>query len=220
MRQEFLQHGQFSISDFLIESVANESYRELSELPKKNWIKQKDKIKGDFSISYSYSRYPLLWKSPVLKCSSKIFSAGQKKYKKVVQKSLQKKTRAANHANLLKIAEVFESKAFKDIIRQITGLKKLPYLMINATEFNLKDHITVHSDVAGLAFSLNLTKKWKKSWGGELIFFDRSGTEQKQEYTPKFNQLVFFKTPKNHLVSTVKVKKSRFVTSGWYFKTV
>jgi hypothetical protein len=77
-----------------------------------------------------------------------------------------------------------------------------------ATEYSNGDFLSPHTDFTidrSLSFILSLSKNWKKSYGGELWWFNG----RTERFTPEFNTLYLF-TPSprsHHFVSTVIINE-------------
>ena len=113
------------------------------------------------------------------------------------------------------------SSAFKARLTELTGLS-VDYCDIQATRYRAGHFLNIHDDdVEGknrqLAFVLNLSQSWRKSWGGTLDFVDQYGTVE-DRFVPVFNSLSLFKVPKLHKVSSVKPSSNgpRLSLTGWF----
>lgn len=110
---------------------------------------------------------------------------------------------------------------FRQCLSALTG-KPIDYCDIQATRYRAGHFLTTHDDgIEGknrqLAFVLNLSQRWRTSWGGQLEFLDGAG-EVEQTLSPVFNTLSLFAVPQPHRVTRVasSAKSSRLALTGWF----
>jgi SM-20-related protein len=111
---------------------------------------------------------------------------------------------------------------FLAFAREVTGLEAIAGLKsISATLYKPLDFLNVHHDrdPSGkrlVAFSLNMTPKWRPDWGGALQFFD--GDDHIVDgYLPTFNALNLFRVPQPHAISQVAMFGGwRYAVHGWF----
>lgn len=110
------------------------------------------------------------------------------------------------------------------LLAQLSALSGLPidFCDMQATRYRAGHFLTTHDDgVDGknrqLAYVLNLSERWRESWGGCLDFTDPSGGIE-DRFLPVFNSLSLFKVPQAHEVTRVKpsAKSSRLALTGWF----
>lgn len=122
---------------------------------------------------------------------------------------------------LRRLAEFLSTPQFYAFIREITGLEVNGLQSCTATMFNPLDFLMVHDDNNPererlVAYSLNMTPKWRPDWGGALHFYD-SKDRIEDVYPPSFNGLNLFRVPKRHSVSQVSAfGGSRYSIVGWF----
>jgi SM-20-related protein len=110
---------------------------------------------------------------------------------------------------------------FCAFIRDVTGTDVNALQSSTATLFKPLHFLTIHDDHDHgnrrlVAFSLNMTPKWRPDWGGALQFFDRSDHVE-EGYLPTFNALNLFRVPKLHSVSQVAAFGGmRYSVVGWF----
>lgn len=111
-----------------------------------------------------------------------------------------------------------------EVLKQLSDLTALPidFCDMQATRYRAGHFLTTHDDgIEGknrqLAYVLNLSERWRESWGGCLNFTNSSG-EVEQSLLPVFNSLSLFKVPQPHEVTRVKptAKSSRLSLTGWF----
>ncbi len=115
----------------------------------------------------------------------------------------------------------FSSAAFREQLFTLTG-EQVDFCDMQATRYRSGHFLTSHDDgVDGknrrLAYVLNLSKRWRADWGGQLVFEDALGRDE-ESLLPLFNALSLFRVPQPHHVSRVlpKAKSSRLSLTGWF----
>jgi SM-20-related protein len=113
------------------------------------------------------------------------------------------------------------SPPFLDFMRTITGCTDVTRADAQAARYEPGCFLTSHTDrVPGerrrAAYVLGLTRRWHPDWGGLLIFTDVEGNVT-DAYTPGFNTLDVFRTPRPHSVTPVTPFASgiRQSITGW-----
>ncbi len=123
----------------------------------------------------------------------------------------------------------FNSAAFREQLFTLTG-ERTDFCDMQATRYRSGHFLTSHDDgVEGknrrLAYVLNLSKRWRAEWGGQLVFEDafgqtgrQNGGQDEESLLPLFNALSLFRVPQPHHVSRVlpKAKSSRLSLTGWF----
>lgn len=96
------------------------------------------------------------------------------------------------------------------------------FIDMQATRYRAGHFLTDHDDnVDGknrkLAYVINLSQRWRPSWGGQLEFLS-ANKEVTESYLPVFNSLSLFEVPTDHRVSPVKIaaKHPRLSLTGWF----
>lgn len=119
------------------------------------------------------------------------------------------------------IYDAMNSKGTRDLLGRITGLS-FDYCDMQATRYRKGHFLTAHDDdVDGknrqAAYVMNLTPKWRQSWGGNLRFIG-GDNETLDEFVPGFNVLNIFAVPQMHEVTKVRpaADQSRLALTGWY----
>jgi Rps23 Pro-64 3,4-dihydroxylase Tpa1-like proline 4-hydroxylase len=111
--------------------------------------------------------------------------------------------------------------AFLDLVRGVTGDRRIDFADAQATRFRPGHVLTAHTDEAAgknrlYAYVLNLTREWYADWGGALIFFDGEG-HIADGYVPAFNSLNLFEVPRAHAVAQIAsfAPRDRLSITGW-----
>lgn len=119
------------------------------------------------------------------------------------------------------VAELVNSPAFLDAMRQITGDETIDYADAQATRYEPGHFLTRHDDaVPGkhrrAAYVLGLSRTWRAEWGGVLEFLDADG-HVAEGYVPSFNSLNLLRVPQLHHVSCVApfARQPRLSVTGW-----
>lgn len=122
---------------------------------------------------------------------------------------------------LHKVLEFFNSPAYLDFARRVTGFDNIHRIDAQATRYLgghfLKVHNDTHPDETRLvAYVLNLTRTWQADWGGLLQFMD-ADKRVIDTYEPRFNTLSLFRVPTWHCVSYVApfAQAPRYAITGW-----
>lgn len=113
------------------------------------------------------------------------------------------------------------AESFRARLSALTG-KPIDFCDIQATRYRAGHFLTTHDDgIEGknrqLAFVLNLSQRWRASWGGQLEFLDGSGAVD-EAFLPVYNSLSLFAVPQDHRVTRVSpaAKSSRLALTGWF----
>lgn len=116
---------------------------------------------------------------------------------------------------------MLNSKPFRRWISELTD-RPVDYCDLQATRYRAGHFLTTHDDgIVGknrqMAFVLNLSERWRQSWGGCLEFTDGHG-DVIDRILPLFNSLSMFAVPQPHEVTRVKpsAKSSRLALTGWF----
>ena len=120
------------------------------------------------------------------------------------------------------LLEHFNTRAFLDLVQDITGFGDLAKADGHATLFAREQFLGLHIDshVAEgwrVAYVLNVADEdWKPDWGGYLAFYDEEG-DIVEAWRPRFNTLNLFAVPQPHAVTYVApfAPAGRFAISGW-----
>lgn len=119
------------------------------------------------------------------------------------------------------VYDLFNSPAFLDFLRRLTGEHSIAYVDAQATRYLPGHFLTEHDDDREgkhrlFAYVLNLTPHWRVDWGGLLMFLDQDG-HVAEAYAPKFNALNLFRVPFPHAVSQVAsfAGAPRYAITGW-----
>ncbi len=120
--------------------------------------------------------------------------------------------------------EAFNSPAWLDAFRAVTGDERIAYVDCQASRYRIGHLLTEHSDenpenTRLYAYVLNLTRTWRIEWGGLLQFHDEDG-HVSGAYTPRWNALNMFAVPQSHSVSMVTpaAQADRLSITGWLHK--
>jgi Rps23 Pro-64 3,4-dihydroxylase Tpa1-like proline 4-hydroxylase len=122
---------------------------------------------------------------------------------------------------LRRLAEFLSAPQIYKFIHEITGADVNGLQSCTATLFNPLHFLMVHDDnnperERMVAYSLNMTPKWRPDWGGALHFFNNKD-QVEDVYLPEFNALNLFRVPKRHSVSQVSAfGGSRYSIAGWF----
>ena len=109
---------------------------------------------------------------------------------------------------------------FVNLLEQLTGEKLSRKIDISGFIYDDTDHLLPHDDkLEGrkIAFVINLSKKWKAKYGGQLDFF--KGKKIAKSLVPEWNSFVIFTVKPGktfHQVREVLVDKKRLSLAGWY----
>jgi SM-20-related protein len=123
---------------------------------------------------------------------------------------------------LYELHALFNSAAFLDFARDLTGDDRIAYVDAQATRYLpghfLNSHTDEHEGAGRLyAYVLNLTPRWRAEWGGLLMFLDDDGAVS-ETFTPAFGTLNVFRVPQDHAVSMVApfAGGPRHSITGWW----
>lgn len=119
------------------------------------------------------------------------------------------------------IYDWLNSEAFIAIAEAITG-ERVDLVDAQATRYRAGHFLTVHTDNPEgrnrrFAYVLNFTRKWRRDWGGNLVFYDDAGNIE-AGLVPTFNALNIFRVPKPHSVTHVSplaLDHVRRSITGW-----
>jgi SM-20-related protein len=118
------------------------------------------------------------------------------------------------------VTEFLNSPEFMDFGRAVIGGGPLTKVEAHATCYRPGDFLNLHDDAhrdrRRAAYTLGFSKGWRPDWGGQLLFHDKDG-EIERGFTPGFNLLTLFRTPRPHSVATVApyAGRSRLSIVGW-----
>ncbi len=129
---------------------------------------------------------------------------------------------------LYEIATFFNSTAFIKFARDLTQSDKLVKFDPQATCFARGHFLNLHDDMGDgretpgssirrYAAVLSFTKNWSVNWGGQLNFFDNTGSSVSESWFPMFNNLTIFEVPALHSVGHVNplAQSMRYSITGW-----
>lgn len=123
---------------------------------------------------------------------------------------------------IFNLYEFINSEPVLNLVREVTGLKRIAWADAQATWFKPGHFLKAHTDEVGAegrlaAYVLNFTKDWDPDGGGFLQFFDDRG-DIGQAIRPAFNALNIFTVPQLHSVSMVStwVTAKRLAMTGWF----
>ncbi len=129
---------------------------------------------------------------------------------------------------LHEVATFFNGAAFLRFCRRLTGNNKLVKFDPQATAFARGHFLNLHDDMGDgreipgssirrYAVVVSLTKHWSVNWGGQLNFFDQSGSSVCESWFPLFNNITIFEVPALHSVSQISpmAKSMRYSITGW-----
>lgn len=125
-------------------------------------------------------------------------------------------------AVLYALHDLFNSPAYLDFARALTGDDRIAYVDAQPTRYLpghfLNGHTDEHEDAGRLyAYVLNLSPRWRAEWGGLLMFLDGDGAVT-ETFTPHFGALNLFRVPQDHAVSMVApfAAAPRYSVTGWW----
>ena len=120
------------------------------------------------------------------------------------------------------LLEYFNSPAFLDFARELTGDDKIVWADANPSRFQPGHFLMRHWDDAPgkdrrIAFVLNFTAQWGGDWGGYLQFYDADANIE-LAYKPAFNVMNLFAIPQDHSVGMVApfAQAPRLSIAGWF----
>ncbi|HSW75824.1 MAG TPA: 2OG-Fe(II) oxygenase family protein [Candidatus Saccharimonadales bacterium] len=120
------------------------------------------------------------------------------------------------------IKTLLKSSQFCNLIKQITNLTVTATVSVFASRYDAGSFLSCHSDGdrGQIAFVLNLTKNWKKEYGGNFELINDNWIGVKREIIPEFNTFYFFDVNNNgkpHRVTKVEedITNNRIAFSGW-----
>jgi hypothetical protein len=103
--------------------------------------------------------------------------------------------------------EFFKSDGFRDFLRAVAGVKDGELENVHARWLQ-REQFMADSDLAGnlpdckLSFSMDVTRKWRPHWGGQLNFIDPDGAIE-EAWSPAFNMLNIYAGGSRHSISYV-----------------
>ncbi|VEU20017.1 DEKNAAC100445 [Brettanomyces naardenensis] len=134
--------------------------------------------------------------------------------------------------SLYKVRSALYSKAFRDLVSNVTGCGKLSGVKMDISIhlYNKTCHLLTHDDVIGsrrvsyILYMPDPDKKWKPSDGGALRLFDSivpnvPKSDPCAQLTPQFDQIAFFHVQPGlsfHDVEEVLASKQRLSLQGWF----
>ncbi len=135
--------------------------------------------------------------------------------------------RNSNNLFIKKLRATLLSTEFVKLIEEISSVKiKKDVIELHSLKLQNTDYLLCHDDqVEGrkIAFIINLSKGWKKEFGGSLELYDSANdeaTKLSKSIVPAFNQFnMFLVSSKSfHAVHEVMVDKERESISGWFYE--
>lgn len=121
---------------------------------------------------------------------------------------------------LNRFLEMLNSPDYLNFLRQLTSFFNIIKVNAQATKYITGDYLKPHNDFDSVegrefAYVINLSKNWKKEYGGVLRFLD-DDNQVEGEFVPNFNTLSIFKVPKMHEVTEVlQTDLPRLAITGW-----
>lgn len=122
---------------------------------------------------------------------------------------------------LHRVLELLNHRDWLGTMRRITGLSEIARTNAQATCYRAGNFLTKHNDSSDeehrlVAYVINLTRDWHADWGGLLQFLDED-ERVIRTFSPRFNTISMFKTPRLHCVSPVApfATGSRYAITGW-----
>ena len=110
---------------------------------------------------------------------------------------------------------------FMSFMKKLTGEDNIRFIESFVSSYGPGHFLTDHDDTHDkndrvVAYTIGMTKNWKKDWGGHLAFFDDDGNI-KQALMPSFNTLSVFLIPQPHAVQFVApfAQMNRVSFLGW-----
>lgn len=129
---------------------------------------------------------------------------------------------AATPQILFDLLDLFNTEAFLDFARRLTGDDRIAFSDGQVTRYLPGHFLNRHSDANPrterlYAYVLNLSPGWRAEWGGLLQFLDEGG-DITETFVPSFGALNVFAVPQMHAVSTVApfAGGSRYSVTGWW----
>lgn len=123
---------------------------------------------------------------------------------------------------LYALHDLFNSDAFIDWARRLTGDDRIAYVDAQATRYLpghfLNGHDDRHEGAGRLyAYVLNVSPVWRPEWGGLLMFTDEDA-QVSETFSPAFDTLNVFRVPQPHAVSMVApfAGAPRYSVTGWW----
>lgn len=129
---------------------------------------------------------------------------------------------AATPQILFDLLDLFNTEAFLDFARRLTGDDRIAFSDGQVTRYLPGHFLNRHSDANDrtqrlYAYVLNLSPGWRAEWGGLLQFLDEGG-DITETFVPSFGALNVFAVPQMHAVSTVApfAGGPRYSVTGWW----
>jgi len=123
---------------------------------------------------------------------------------------------------LYDLHDLFNSPAFLDFARGLTGDDRIAYVDAQATRYLPGHFLNGHDDTqaeAGrlYAYVLNVSPVWRAEWGGLLMFLGDAG-DVIETFAPAVGTLNVFRVPQAHAVSMVApfAGAPRYSVTGWW----
>lgn len=122
---------------------------------------------------------------------------------------------------LHRVLELLNRADWLDPMRRITGLPRIRRTNAQATCYRAGHFLTRHNDHRDgenrlVAYVINLGRDWRVDWGGMLQFLD-DDEQVPRTFSPRYNTISLFRTPRLHCVSPVApfAAGSRYAITGW-----
>lgn len=123
---------------------------------------------------------------------------------------------------LYELHDLFNTEAFLDLARRLTGDERIAYVDAQATRYLPGHFLNGHDDrqeEAGrlYAYVLNTSPTWRAEWGGLLMFLNDDGGVI-ETFVPEAGTLNVFRVPQAHMVSMVApfAGAPRYSVTGWW----
>ena len=129
--------------------------------------------------------------------------------------------RRASDDPLFRFADWLSAGPARDLLRAITGDRRISFADAQATAYSPGDFLTGHDDAVegkdrSAAYVLGLSPEWRIEWGGLFLMHEPDGVGA-QALVPRFNRLNLFRVPQMHSVSEVTraTPYRRYSITGW-----
>ena len=108
---------------------------------------------------------------------------------------------------------------FRRFGARLTGLAAIDSVDSKATLYRPGDFLTMHDDTGPerrAAYTLGFSRVWRADWGGQLLMHGPGG-DIERGFTPRFNTMNLFRTPRWHSVAQVATYAAapRLSVVGW-----
>ena len=118
------------------------------------------------------------------------------------------------------MTEFLNTPEFHCFVKTITGEPSVKKLDAQATLYGRGHFLNLHDDTGTsaerrAAYVMGFSKSWRPDWGGQLLFMDEDKIQR--GFSPSFNSLTLFKTPRPHIVTQVAnfAGLGRYSITGW-----